>query len=343
MVTLEELKDNCRQILKEGKVKYIIGYKRKNGQYMTVPAFLDRIEEVDHLVWDPSCIYNLVRYLRDEKMRKEKEKEPDTRPVGVIVKGCDSRAVNILIQENYITRDDVYIIGVSCEKSGIVDEKKLTKKFAGKDIRKLDFAGNGKIQVTCGTKNSVVPAEEILADRCIECTIPTPIVFDVLFGEKTDREVPDPFKTIKELESFDTTRKWEFWKEEMDKCIRCYACRSVCPMCYCDECVADSISLAVKPDTTAEEKAHKIRWVEKSPVISENFNYHLIRAMHLAGRCVDCGECDRVCPVDIPLRYLNRKMEKESLDHFGYTAGMEPEKPTLVSCFREDDPEEFIL
>jgi formate hydrogenlyase subunit 6/NADH:ubiquinone oxidoreductase subunit I len=114
-------------------------------------------------------------------------------------------------------------------------------------------------------------------------------------------------------------------------------------MCYCDECVADSIQMAVKPDTTAEEKAEKIRWVEKSPVLSENLNFHLLRALHLAGRCVDCEECDRICPVDIPLRQLNKKMEKEVSEQFNYTVGIDPGLPAMAACYKEDDPEEFIL
>ncbi len=342
MVRLDEIKNACKHVLEEGKVKYIVGYERKNNFYMSIPAFVENIEEIDRFTWDPTCVYNLVRFLRDEKLRKERQKTPDTRPIGVIVKGCDSRAINVLLQEKFIKREDVYIIGVACEKSGVIDEKELRKKFSEKNIKQIEFGKDNNFIITTEKGKTTISAEEILAERCIECNNNTPVIYDVLLGEKVERSLSEHFKSLENLESISTEEKWNFWKKELDKCIRCYACRSVCPMCYCDECIADSISLAVKPDTTAEEKAQKIRWVEKSTVSSENFSYHLIRALHLAGRCIDCGECERVCPVDIPLRYLNKKMDKEAIEQFGYTAGLDPEKPALVSCFKDDDPQDFI-
>jgi formate dehydrogenase (coenzyme F420) beta subunit len=129
----------------------------------------------------------------------------------------------------------------------------------------------------------------------------------------------------------------------VDRCIRCYACRSVCAMCYCDECVVDSINYAVTVDTTAQEKAQKINWILKSPELSENMFFHIIRALHLAGRCVDCGECERVCPENIPLRYLNKKLEKEVDQFYDYHAGFHPDRRTMYSSFNDSDPQEFIL
>ncbi|NIM10908.1 MAG: hydrogenase, partial [Candidatus Aminicenantes bacterium] len=69
----------------------------------------------------------------------------------------------------------------------------------------------------------------------------------------------------------------------------------------------------------------------------------MVRAVHLAGRCIDCGECERVCPVDIPIRFLNKKMEKDSKKLFDYEAGFEADEPSLVSSFRDEDPQDFIL
>ncbi|MBL7082362.1 MAG: 4Fe-4S dicluster domain-containing protein [Candidatus Aminicenantes bacterium] len=342
MVSLEDLKKEAKQILKENKVKYIIGYKKSTNGLMPVPAFIKEPEEVEKLVWDPTCVFNLTRYLVDEKRRKTKEKEPDERPVGLVVKGCDSRAINILLQEKFINREDVYLLGVSCENTGVLDEKKLTKKIKGEKVKKVEFDEKDNFIITTQEGKTKIPAKEILANRCLECKANFPVIYDVLLGEKAKRSIDNPFESIEKIESLSTEERWTFWKKQLDKCIRCYACRSVCPMCYCDECVADTISFAVTADTTAEEKAQKIKWVEKSPVSSENFIYHMVRAIHLAGRCIDCGECERACPLDIPLRFLNRKLEKEAKELFGFEAGFDPDQPSLISCFKDEDPEDFI-
>jgi formate dehydrogenase subunit beta len=342
MVNLEDLKKEAKMLLEEGKVKYIIGYEKSTNGFIPVPAFLKTPEDVERLVWDPACVYNLTRFLVDEKRRKAREKKPDTRPVGIVVKGCDSRAVVVLLQEKFINREDVYILGVSCENTGVVDEKKLAEKLKGKKADKIEFDEKDNFIITSNNEKIKIPAQEILAERCLECRASFPVICDVLLGEKADRKPDVPFKSLEKIESLSKQERWAFWKEQLDKCIRCYACRSVCPMCYCDECVVDTISFAVTPDTVAEEKAQKIKWVEKSPDSSENFVYHLVRAIHLAGRCIDCGECERICPLDIPLRFLNKKLEKEAKELFDYEAGFDPEKPSLVSSFKDEDPEDFI-
>ncbi|MFQ6037327.1 MAG: 4Fe-4S dicluster domain-containing protein [Candidatus Aminicenantales bacterium] len=342
MVRVEDLRKEAKRILEEGRVKYIIGYQKSQNHPMPSPVFIRNPEDTERLIWDPTCVHNLTKFIGDEKRRKSKEKNPDERPIGLVVKGCDSRAVVVLLQEKFIERKDVFLLGVSCEKAGVIDEKKLAAEVKQKKVKSVDFDGENSFTITTDRGTLKIPASDILAERCMECRATFPVVYDVLFGEKIDRKPESPFRSLEHLESLSPSERWAFWEEQFSRCIRCYACRSVCPMCYCDECVVDTINFAVTADTTADEKASKIKWIEKSPVPSENFVYHMVRAIHLAGRCIDCGECERVCPLDIPLRFLNKKLEKEAKELFGYEAGFDPEQPSLVSSFRDDDPEDFI-
>lgn len=342
MVDLENLKNEARNLLEQGKVKYIIGYRRGTNGALAAPLFMKTPQDVEQLIWEPTCVHNLTRFLQDEKKTQARQKEADKRPVGIIVKGCDSRAVNVLLQEEFIKRDDVYIIGVACEHTGVVDEKKLAAKIGGRKIEKIEFSGNDDFVILTDEGKITVPAHEVLAQRCIECRVNSPVIKDILFGDEIVRKVGDYFKSIEAVEALSQEERWAFWQEQFDRCIRCYACRSVCPMCYCEECVVDTINFAVTAETTADEKAQRIKWIEKSPVTSENFVYHMVRAIHLAGRCVDCGECERVCPLDIPLRFLNKKMEKEAKLLFDYEVGLSPDQPSLVSSFKDEDPEDFI-
>jgi ferredoxin len=342
MAKIEDLKEEARKLLREGKIKYMIGYATGSNGWMASPAFIKKPEEVDTLIWDPTCVHNLTRFLVDEKRRKSREKKPDKRPVGIIVKGCDSRAIVVLLQEKFIERNDFYIFGISCENGGVVDEHKLAGKLKGKKPNKIELGDKGQFIITTTDGKTEFPVGELLAERCHECRANFPVISDILSGEKTKRTVEKPFGSVEKLEKLSGEERWQFWKDELDKCIRCYACRSVCPMCYCDECVVDSINLAVSADTTAEEKANKVKWIQRSAESSENFIYHFVRAIHLAGRCIDCGECERACPMGIPIRFLNKKMEKEAKELFGYEVGFDPAQPSLISSFKDDDPQGFI-
>jgi formate dehydrogenase (coenzyme F420) beta subunit len=345
MVHLEDIKKEARRLLEEGTVKFVVGYKRGFDGLTAIPAFVDSPEDVEQLIWEATCVHNLARFLVDERRLREREKhnQVDKRPVAIIAKGCDTRTVNVLLQEKYIRREDVYIIGVSCEHTGVADLNKISRRFKVKKAERVKFDQGNQFLVRTKSGNIKVPAEEFMADRCRECKANFPVVYDVVFGDQVNRTVPDFYRTAEPVERMAPGERWEFWKKQMDKCIRCYACRSVCPMCYCEECVVDSINFAVNVNTTADEKAQKIKWIERSASMPENTFYHLIRALHLAGRCIDCGECQRVCPVDIPIRILNKKMEKEAQKRFGYESGFDPDQPSLVSSFKDDDPQDFIL
>ncbi len=337
-----ELIATVGQLLLDATVASVLAYERDVRTGGARPVRIRDVDEARRLVWDPTCVHNLARFFLAERKRQATGGVAEGRPTGIVVKGCDSRAIAVLLQERLIRREEVYLIGVSCGRGGVVDERRLHALVAGQSPTRVAYEEGDAFLVHTPGGALRVPFSELMADRCLDCRMPSPRLYDVLIGEPASRAVQNPYRSLEAIESLSPSERWAFWQREFDRCLRCYACRSVCPMCYCEECVADPTQYAVTAQTTAEEKAQRVRWVEKSTVTAENAFYHLVRAIHMAGRCIDCQECERVCPVNIPLRLLYKAMEKEAEALFGYTAGADPDAPALVASFRMEDPSDFI-
>ncbi len=342
MINLQDIRDTARNLLAKNEVRAIIGYRRGSRGMQAEPVVINRPEQADELVWDPNCVHNLALNVVEDRKHLKHTRETPSAPIAVVAKGCDARAVAVLVQEHYFKREDVYVIGVSCEGTGVLDERKVASKLNGAHATNAAFDGDDFVFTTADGEQRI-PATEVMADRCLECRHPYPKEHNAVFGDdKTGRELAVPFTVLHQFEALSEGERWEFWQGHFDRCIRCYGCRSICPMCYCDECVVDSIKFPVTGQTTAEEKTNRIHWIERSATRADNFTYHMTRALHLAGRCIDCGECERVCPVNIPLRLLNNKMEQQSREEFGYEPGATTAGPSLTSSFSANDPGEFI-
>lgn len=274
----EQIRTKAKELLQAGDVDCFIGYERATDGKTSRPAFAYSPDDAERLVLDGTCAHNLTKYLLNRKGKK----------TAVVVKPCDSRSVNLLINENQLVRDKVYIVGVTC--NGM------------KDVA-WDRIGEG------------------LQERCRQCRNHTPVVYDYLIGEPVPDQ-PGGYEDVEEMEAMDAVGRRAFWQEQFSRCIRCHACRQICPGCYCSECFVDQL------DPT---------WVGIRRNTSDNEVWNTIRAFHLAGRCSSCNECERACPVNIPLSLLNRKLEKEIGEMFDYQAGQESDAVPPFAAFKKDE------
>jgi formate dehydrogenase subunit beta len=320
METVAEVETKLRELagvlLAEGKVDVVIGYERGTLPLRTTPCFIREAEAAGKLVWDATCEHNLARYLRSQRGR-----------VAIVAKGCDARAITVLLSERQLARDQLFIIGVACQ--GVVDRRKVQAYLADRELQQATLAGAQVVFGGEGWQESL-PLKELLWDGCLTCRQHTPLLYDALIGEPLagDSEgALEEYADVAALEAMTADERWAHFSSELSRCLRCYACRQACPLCYCPECFVDQTQPA---------------WCGKTDETTDLITFHIVRALHSAGRCADCGACSRACPVGIDLRSLNRKLIKDIKQWYGYEAGLDPDALAPLATFRPDDPQEFI-
>ncbi len=313
----QRLRKEAKALLEQGKVDYILGFEPGSLKFTTTPLITKDKNDIDHLVINPFIVNNLANFLPELKGR-----------VGIVAKGCDSRSIVSLIQDNKVTRENVVILGIPC--SGIIDLSKV-EKLIGKDRDELGniIREGDKAVITADGKRDEIPINEVLFDNCLGCELPTPQEYDILLDEPTsaitDRSASQA--KIDQLKGMTPQQRWEFWRNEFSRCIRCYACRNVCPACFCQRCFVEE----TEP-----------QWLMPLPRWQENLMFQVIRNIHVSGRCTDCGECERVCPVNIPLRRLTREMYDIVDELFHFKAGIDKEARPLMTHYEQEEVEELI-
>jgi formate dehydrogenase (coenzyme F420) beta subunit len=310
---VDKIRELSGQLLKDKKVDMVIGFQKGSLPMLNEPVMIKDAADVDKLVWDSHCGVNLATYLTD---RKEK--------IGVIAKGCDSRNIATHIIENKIKREQLTIIGIPCK--GMIDKRKVANAV---DFEILEFVEEDDRVIVKGADiEKRFNKTEILQENCAVCNFPNPVLFDELVDEpiKTNGDV-DQYADVIAIEKLQTSEKWDYFEDLLSNCIRCYACRNACPLCYCPTCFVDE---------------SQPQWVGKSDDATDTRTFHFLRAYHCAGRCTNCGSCERACPMGINMRAFTRKLEKDCQESFDWQAGLNTEQRPPLDTFNPADPDQFV-
>lgn len=310
---IDTIRKISRRLLKEKTVDMVIGFRKGTVPMMNEPCFINKPEDVDNMVWDSNCGINLANYLTSKKEK-----------IAVIAKGCDSRNIVAHIIENKVKRDQLFIIGVPCK--GMIDRHKIASMFE-KEI--IEVAEEENIVIVKGALfEKRLEKSEVLQKNCAVCIHRNPVVYDELVAEPVEEQIDiDRYKDVRRIEEMKVEEKNNFFDDFLSTCIRCYACRNACPLCYCPTCFVDE---------------SRPQWLGKSIDPIDIKTFHLLRAFHCAGRCTDCGACQRACPMGINVRIFTKKLEKDCFELYGWESGLTLEKRPPLDTYKPDDPDSGI-
>jgi formate dehydrogenase subunit beta len=216
----DKIRAKARELLESGQVSCFIGYE-EGTRGRVRPAFVYEPEDADRLIWDERCTYNLAVYLHQFQRPPRRGEEPPR--VGILLKPCDTRSLNVLLQEEQIERERVYVVGLTCQ----------------------------------GVKVNGQPEE-----RCLRCSERVPLVYDLVLGSVPKVVGREDYADVARLEGLPPAERLAFWMKEFDRCIRCYACRQACPACYCFECVAEQLDpqwMGIAIDLSQKQFFHVMR------------------------------------------------------------------------------------
>ena len=317
---MQEIINRAKELLADGTVVRVLGWRIGDLPYNPEPSYFETAEDMEaNFVYNGFCGANLSKYMIEGSKLEGKTL--------VFLKPCDTYSFNQLIKENRVVRDKAYIIGIGCKGKLDVEKIKAQGIKGILSIRGAEYDGPADtltVETLYGEKT--VPYKDAMLERCHVCKGKDHMIYDELLGESTDTKDADRFEEVRKIEAMSPEEKFAYFQSELSKCIRCNACRNVCPACSCRKCVFDSTKF------DSAQKANVDSFEEKM--------FHIIRAFHVAGRCTDCGECSRVCPQGIPLHLFNRKFIKDIDEFYGeYQAGADAESKGPLTSFTFNDVE----
>ena len=330
----EVIQNIARGMLRAGLIDEVLAFARGLTESDIVPLFITDQQDVERIVttsYYPSSLAKLVAEYRDTNKK-----------IGMVVRSCDARAMVELAKRQQLNLENFYLVGIECY--GVVKNRDK-----GHEI--YIFSKEMKID------GELKPLDEgILSPNCRRCEYPIPTMADVscrieqsgetlvtantekgrkilstanipieeghqsdvtAMKERAARWQDREFGELREMES---KERLSYWLSQFDKCIKCYGCRNSCPLCYCEDCYLGPERLLIQREEIPPQRL-----------------FHIARLIHVGDSCLNCGQCEATCPMEIPISKLYHMLYKELSGIFKYESGLDIDTLPPVSAITDED------
>ncbi|MFA5101949.1 MAG: Coenzyme F420 hydrogenase/dehydrogenase, beta subunit C-terminal domain [Candidatus Thermoplasmatota archaeon] len=345
-----------KQLLSSGKIQALLVPQSTPSKKVVYPVLIADPKKLHADVIAP--VLPVATATMISKMTKI---QPPSKPIGVVLRSCQIRALIELVKLNQANLTNIIIIGVDCPGTFPIN---IYADFPEKKTPT-------QVIVDMMTQKTT-DAEQYLRSACQVCKDPIPMNADIVLGlygtdiEKeiiieahteigkellkdlnleNEKEGKTREKAVKDIREQKDKKRAAFLKqtegingiekiaEFFDKCVNCHNCRQACPICYCKECLFDS--------AVFDAEAYKfIRKAENKGLVkmpSDALLFQLGRMNHMILSCVECGLCEQACPNTIPLMEVFIPAAENAQKEFTYHPGKDKTEKIPMIVYREDE------